>query len=109
MNIIYSLRHFDALSKTNLVRLALVSVFLTLVDTIQSYYLQRVINAFSEANVMPQWFYGLGPIGYILYTPIEFGAIFATLFVLWIWASYILWYHKNVVAKSSLVRASQKQ
>ncbi len=77
----------------------MVSVFLTAVDTFQSYYLQRVVNVFSEANLIPRVFYSYGTIGYVLYAPIEFLAVFGTLTVLWFWASYVLWYHKNIIVK----------
>jgi len=93
----------EVFDKTNLIRLALVSGFLTAMDTIQSFYFQRVINVFSEANVIPRWFYGFGYIGYIIYAPIEFTAMFLTLITLWAWASYVLWYYRNVVTRSALV------
>ncbi len=107
MSLLKALKSIDALNKVNLVRLALVSVFLTVVDTVQSYYLQRVVNAFSEANLMPRIFYSYGPVGFIMYAPIEFFAIFGTLIVLWTWASYVVWYHKNVVVKK-VVQAEPK-
>ena len=79
--------------------IALVSMLLTIVDTIQSFYLQRVINVFSEANLLPRAFYGFGVIGYLAYVPIEFATVFATLALCWLWATYALWYHRNIVAK----------
>jgi hypothetical protein len=88
----------DTLNRANLVKLALISIFLAAVDTVQSYYLQRVVNQFSEVNLLPLKFYSTGPLGYALYFPIDFVALYGTLTVLWIWASYILWYHKHVVA-----------
>src|SRR5580704_8828974 len=87
----------ETLSRANLLKLALISIFLSAVDTVQSYYLQRVVNQFSEVNLLPLKFYNTGPVGYILYFPIDFLALFGTLAVLWIWASYILWYHKHVI------------
>src|ERR1700731_2161530 len=87
----------ETLNRANLVKLALISIFLAAVDTIQSYYLQRVVNQFSEVNLLPLKFYNAGPVGYALYFPIDFVALFGTLTVLWIWASYILWYHKHVI------------
>lgn len=87
----------ETLTRANLVKLALISIFLASVDTIQSYYLQRVVNQFSEANLLPLKFYNLGAVGYALYFPIDFLSLYATLTVLWIWASYILWYHKHVI------------
>ena len=87
----------ETLSRANLTKLALISIFLAAVDTFQSYYLQRVVNQFNEANLLPLKFYSLGAVGYALYFPIDFLTLFATLTVLWIWASYILWYHKHVV------------
>lgn len=92
-------RVMSSLTRTNILRLALVSVFLTVVDTVQSFYLQRVVSVFSEANLVPRLFYSIGYLGYILYAPIEFLAIFATLLVLWFWASYVVWYHKSIVSK----------
>ena len=88
---------YETLSRPNLIKLGLISVFLAAVDTIQSYYLQRVVNQFSEVNLLPLKFYNAGPVGYALYFPIDFIALFGTLTVLWIWASYILWYHKHVI------------
>lgn len=108
MSVLKTLKSVDALSRANLVRLALVSIFLTVVDTVQSYYLQRVVNAFSEANLMPRIFYSYGPIGFVMYAPIEFLAVFATLIVLWVWASYVVWYHKNVVVKKVAQRAKAR-
>jgi hypothetical protein len=87
----------ETLCKPNLIKLALISVFLAAVDTIQSYYLQRVVNQFSEVNLLPLKFYNFGAPGYILYFPIDFLALYVTLTVLWVWASYILWYHKHVI------------
>lgn len=87
----------EAISRHNMSILALVSVFLTAVDTIQSFYLQRVVNEFNEVNLLPLKFYSAGPVGYLLYAPIDFLALFATLAVLWIWASYMLWYFRLFV------------
>ena len=87
----------ETLTRANLLKLALISMFLASVDTIQSYYLQRVVNQFNEANLLPLKFYNLGAVGYALYFPIDFLSLYATLTVLWIWASYILWYHKHVI------------
>ena len=97
----------SSLTRTNILRLALVSVFLTVVDTVQSFYLQRVVSVFSEANLVPSLFYSIGYLGYILYAPIEFLAIFATLLVLWFWASYVVWYHKSIVSKKIFRRPQQ--
>ena len=83
-------------------RLALVSILLTSVDTVQSFYLQRGIDVFSEMNAIPRLFYGTGILGYALYAPIEFLAVYVTLLVCWLWASYVLWYHRNVVVKRHL-------
>jgi hypothetical protein len=88
----------EATSRHNLSLLGLISVFLTGVDTFQSFYLQRVVNQFSEANLLPLKFYSNGLTGYLLYTPIDFLALFATLTVLWIWASYLLWYFKHFIS-----------
>jgi hypothetical protein len=96
------IRGIQALSKTNLVRLALVSIFLTVADTIQSFYFQKVIDIFSEGNALPRAFYNTGPLGYVMYAPIEFLAIFATLTIFWLWASYVIWFHKNIVATRHL-------
>ncbi len=98
------LKAMETFSGANLVRLVLISVFLTSVDTIQSYYNQRVINVFSEANAIPRWFYNFGSVGYALYAPIEFLAMFGMLLTLWAWASYILWYHKNVISNPKMNR-----
>jgi hypothetical protein len=89
----------DTLSKTNLVRLSLMALLFTIVDTIQSFYAQKVLNVFTEFNFLPSLFYDRGPLGFALYAPIEFSAILATLLMLWIWASYVLWFHSNVVSK----------
>ena len=78
--------------------LALVSAFLTAVDTFQSFYLQRVINQFNEVNLLPLKFYSGGIAGYLLYAPIDFLALYATLTILWIWASYLLWYYKQFIS-----------
>jgi hypothetical protein len=84
----------EAVNRKNLEILALVSAFLTGVDTIQSFYLQRVINEFNEVNLLPLKFYSTGAVGYLLYAPIDFLVLYATLTMLWIWASYMLWYTK---------------
>jgi len=75
--------------------LAMISAFLAGVDTVQSFYLQRVVNQFNEVNLLPIKFYSIGLVGYLLYSPIDFLALYATLTVLWIWASYLLWYYKQ--------------
>ena len=87
----------EAISKTNVTKLSLVALFLTLLDTLQSYYGQRVVNVFTEFNAMPAIYYSHGIEGYIMYIPVEFGAIFVTIAGLWLWASYVMWYYKNVV------------
>ena len=89
----------EALSRTNLTKLALVAVFLTFLDTVQSYYGQKVVNVFTEFNNLPAIYYNHGLAGYIMYAPIEFGAIFVTVAGLWIWASFLMWYCRNVLAK----------
>jgi hypothetical protein len=88
----------EAVNKHNLALLAMISAFLTGVDIFQSFYLQRVINQFNEVNLLPKAFFGEGIVGYLAYSPIDFLALFATLTVLWIWASYILWYFKNFIS-----------
>lgn len=87
----------EVLSRHNLALLGMISAFLTAMDTFQSFYLQRVVNQFNEANLLPLKFYSRGVAGYLLYSPIDFAALFVTLTVLWIWASYILWYYKEVI------------
>jgi len=88
----------EAISRHNVTLLALISIFLAGIDTFQSFYLQRVVNQFNEANLLPLKFYSNGLSGYLLYTPIDFLALFATLTVLWIWASYLLWYFKRFIS-----------
>lgn len=96
----------ESLNRHNLTLLALISAFLAGADTIQSFYLQRVVNEFNEANLLPLKFYRNGVVGYILYSPIDFLALFATLIVLWVWASYLLWYYKQVISPLIRVRLS---
>ena len=96
-----------SVNKSNLTKIALISIFITLVDTVQSYYGQRVINVFSEFNAIPSIYYSHGLIGYLVYSPIEFGVVYAMLVVLWFWASYIMWYHENVVSKSRFFAREQ--
>ena len=88
----------QSLSRHNLALLGLISLFLAGVDTFQSFYLQRVVNQFNEVNLLPLKFYSNGLVGYLLYTPIDFLTLFATLIVLWIWASYLLWYYRRYVS-----------
>jgi len=88
----------QALSGHNLALLGMISGFLAGVDTFQSFYLQRVVNQFNEANLLPLKFYSRGLVGYLLYAPIDFLTLFGTLAVLWIWASYLLWYYKRFVS-----------
>lgn len=78
-------------------QLAIVSIFLTVVDTLQSFYLQRVANTFSEANALPRLFYASGQMGYILYAPLEFLVIYATLTALWLCSWYVLQYGRRVL------------
>ena len=72
----------------------MISAFLAGMDTFQSFYLQRVINQFNEVNLLPMKFYSHGLTGYLLYAPVDFLALFFTLTILWIWASYLVWYCK---------------
>jgi hypothetical protein len=88
----------EAMTKHNLTLLAMISAFLAGVDTVQSFYLQRVVNQFNEANLLPLKFYNNGVIGYLLYTPIDFLALYTSLLVLWIWASYLIWYYKQFIS-----------
>jgi hypothetical protein len=88
----------QALSRHNLALLGMISGFLAGVDTFQSFYLQRVVNQFNEVNLLPLNFYSHGLVGYLLYIPIDFLTLFGTLAVLWIWASYLLWYYKQYVS-----------
>ncbi|HZW57390.1 MAG TPA: hypothetical protein VFF30_13965 [Nitrososphaerales archaeon] len=100
-------RMMGSLSKANLTKIGLISVFITLVDTVQSYYGQRVINVFTEFNAIPAIYYSHGLVGYLVYSPIEFSVVYAMLLLLWFWSSYILWYHENVVSKSRFFGRSQ--
>jgi hypothetical protein len=93
----------ETLSRTNMVRIALMALLFTIVDTIQSFYAQKVLNVFTEFNFLPSLFYDRGPLGFALYAPIEFTAILATLLMLWIWASYVLWFHSNVMSKVKIL------
>lgn len=97
----------DTFSSQNLVRLALMSVLFTIMDTVQSFYGQRVINVFTEFNFLPSLFYKQGALGYLLYAPIECAGMFAMLSVLWLWASYVLWFHHSVVSKMSVFNRQQ--
>jgi hypothetical protein len=97
MSGILNSRKLEAINKTNVAKLSLVALFLTLLDTVQSYYGQRVLNIFTEFNALPAIYYSHGIEGYILYTPIEFGAIFVTIGGLWLWASYVIWFYQNFV------------
>ena len=87
----------ETINRHNMILLGMISAFLTGTDTIQSFYLQRVVNQFNEANLLPLRFYNNGIVGYILYTPIDFLVLYATLTVLWVWASYLLWYFKHFI------------
>jgi hypothetical protein len=95
------IRETEALSKANLAKLALISAFLTSLDTVQSYYLQHVVDVFNEANLIPRFFYSYGVVGYVVYAPIEFLAIYQIMLVLWLWASYVIWYYKYMSARRS--------
>ncbi|MDG6994600.1 MAG: hypothetical protein JRN52_01645 [Nitrososphaerota archaeon] len=97
----------DTFSSPNLVRLALMSVLFTIIDTIQSFYAQKVINVFTEFNFLPSLFYKQGALGYALYAPIECVAMFAMFSLLWLWASYVLWFHQSVVSKMSVFNRQQ--
>ena len=88
----------ETINRHNMILLGMISAFLTGTDTIQSFYLQRVVNQFNEANLLPLRFYNNGIVGYILYTPIDFLVLYATLTVLWVWASYLLWYFKHFLS-----------
>jgi len=101
------MRGMETFSRANLIRLVLISIFLTTVDTAQSYYYQRVINVFNEANAFPGSFYRFGFLGYVMYAPIEFAAMFLTLLTLWAWASYVLWYHKNIISKPKMSKPAE--
>lgn len=92
----------ETFNTTNVIRLALMSILFTLVDTIQSFYGQKVLNVFTEFNFLPSLFYKQGILGYALYAPVECMAIFATLSVLWFWASYVLWFHHSIISKLRL-------
>jgi hypothetical protein len=94
-SLLAGVRNGEVLRRRIIARLALVSAFLAAVDTIQSYYGQRVVNVFNEANLLPVRFYNYGVAGYALYAPIDFLSIFGTLLALWAWASYVLWYRRN--------------
>ncbi len=96
----------EATSHHNMVMLSMISVFLAGIDTFQSFYLQRVVNQFNEVNLIPLKFYSKGLAGYLLYAPIDFLALFATLTVLWIWASYLLWYYKQFISPKVHGRAA---
>ncbi len=85
----------ETINRHNMILLGMISAFLTGIDTVQSFYLQRVVNQFNEANLLPLKFYSHGVVGYILYAPIDFLALYGTLTVLWLWASYLLWYFKH--------------
>jgi hypothetical protein len=93
--LIEGFKESETFRKGNLSRLALVSAFLTAIDTFQSYYGQRVVNTFSEANLIPLHFYSMGAAGYLLYAPVEFLVVYGMFLALWVWASYLLWYRRH--------------
>lgn len=99
---ILNLGKFEAISKTNMTKLSLVALFLTFLDTIQSYYGQRVVNIFTELNAIPAIYYSHGIEGYMMYIPIEFAAIFVTIAGLWLWASYVMWYCQKILQMKSV-------
>lgn len=103
-SLIAGLKRSRSFSARNIVKLALVSIFLTAIDTVQSYYGQRVVNVFSEANALPFRFYSYGFVGYLAYAPIEFLITFSTLMGLWAWASYVIWYSRNFTISLSPLR-----
>jgi hypothetical protein len=88
----------DTINRHNMILLGMISAFLTGVDTVQSFYLQRVVNQFNEVNLLPLKFYNNGIVGYIIYAPIDFLVLYGTLTVLWLWASYLLWYFKHFIS-----------
>ena len=94
----------EIFSGANVARLALMAVLFTLIDTIQSFYAQRVLNVFTEFNFLPSLFYSHGFLGYLIYAPIECVAIFGTLSMLWLWGSYVLWFHHSIVSGMSIFK-----
>jgi hypothetical protein len=72
------------------------SIFISTLDTLQSYYLQTLaVNPYEEANLLPFGFFHYGFLGYIAYIPIESIVNFALLFSVWIFACIILGQKKH--------------
>jgi hypothetical protein len=88
-------------SRQNIFILSAFSLFLSSIDTIESYYLQRVlVNPFAEANLIPARFYEYGLLGYIAYLPVEFLATLALFVALWGLANYTLWYYTHFIRRT---------
>jgi len=91
------LRRGEAFSRLNLGRLGIVSFVLSFISTLQSFYLVKVVNVYSEVNNIAGFFFSHGILGYVLYVPVAFVGTFATFVVLWGCASYIMWYYTSVI------------
>ena len=83
--------------KADLIKLAIVAIFIAGLDVIQSWYLQtQIVNPYSEANLLPLDFFKLGFLGYLAYWPIDALFNFVLLAVFWIAAVEILRFAKQI-------------
>jgi hypothetical protein len=90
----------DIFNKSNLARLGILAFYFVLIDSIQSYYLGKVlVNQYVELNLIPAKFYSLGVIGVVAYFPIEFLVTFGAFVVLWATGSFMLWYFRAILRK----------
>jgi hypothetical protein len=90
-------------SRTNVFTLVFFSLLISSLDTVQSYYMQKVlINPFSEANLLPARFYSFGALGYVAYLPIEFLVTLGVFSSMWAFSHYILWYYSRFIKKREM-------
>lgn len=89
-----------ALERENLARLGILAFYFVLIDTIQSYYLGKVlINQYVELNAIPTKFYSFGLLGIIAYFPLEFAVTYSLFIFLWLVGSFMVWYYRNIIRR----------
>jgi len=101
-------RRNEAFNDQNLVRLAMLSFSLSLFDTLQSFYLQKVLNVYGELSPVSQLFFQYGAPGFVAYVPIAFLGAYVTFLALWGGASYVVWYYSNIFKQNMFGKIASK-
>ena len=89
-------------SKNTIYMLGITSFIFTLMDALESFYLQKmIVTPYTEVNLFPGVFYSLGSLWYLIYFPVEFLATFAIFLFVWGMAAYLIFLAKRLSSRDA--------